>query len=77
MPTYTCPGCRNSGEPGIPEYQPGCAFEIRGQAAGKHVFKCQKCGAGLAKLGLFSKKLTLIAPDDWGPMEREWNRRFG
>lgn len=79
MPTYKCPQCMNVGEVGFSgffEHQPNCAFESRGQASGRIVLKCRKCGTGLLKLGLFSKKLTVIPPHEWAPMEREWYENF-
>jgi hypothetical protein len=76
MPTYKCPQCENVGEIGIPKYQPNSTFEPLGKASGKLVIKCLKCGAGFLKLGLFSKKLTVIPPHEWEPMERELYENF-
>ena len=73
MPTYRCPLCKSVGENGS---RPTCAFENRGREASKPVFKCRKCGVGLLKLGMFSKKLTAIPPHEWAPMEHEWYTSF-
>ena len=75
MPTYRCPECGNSGEPGVNIPEPS-AFELRGQLQGKLVFKCGQCGAGLLRRGMFSKKLTRIPDESWREMERQWGAKF-
>lgn len=75
MPVYTCPECGNQGEPGfiIPEPY---AFQMRGRMQGKHVYKCGRCGTGLQRNGLLSKKLSKIPVHTWTEMEREWRAAF-
>ncbi len=74
MPNYRCPSCGNRGEPGASASD---AFEIRGQANRKHIFKCGQCGAGLVRRGTFSNKLTQLPADFWADLERQWHAQYG
>ena len=70
MPTLSCPHCGARGDS-----RDETAFDVRGQAHGKVVYKCIACGNGLAKGG-FSKAKPIPAAD-WVQIERRFEEHFG
>ena len=69
MSNYQCPECGNRGEPGFMITEPS-AFLVRGRSAGKNVYECGGCGAGLRRCGLFSCTLEKIFNESRTEMER-------
>lgn len=70
MPTLSCPHCGARGDS-----HDETAFDVRGQAHGKVVYKCMACGNGLAKGG-FGKTKSIPAAD-WIQIERRFEEHFG
>jgi hypothetical protein len=69
VPTLSCPHCGVRGDS-----RDDGAFDVRGHAHGKGVYKCMACGNGLAK-GAFGKAKAIPAAD-WVQVERRFEERF-
>lgn len=70
MRTLTCPHCGARGD----TYDEA-AFDLRGQAHGKAVYKCMACRNGLTKGGF--GKAKAIPDADWIQIERRFEEHFG